>query len=718
MIGPVTASPGQNGVLNLDLSSVVPTSATAVVFNLTATDVTKDTYITVFPSDLGQPLASNLSVAAGQTRSNLVTVVMDPTRTVELAEFGSSVDLVADVAGYYSSDAGSGYAPITPVRVLDTRDGSGPVGPGGIHTVDLSSYVPAGTNAVTFNLTATDVTSGTYVTAYPDTASRPLASNLNLAAGDTRPGLVTVALGADRKVDLYNFAGSVDLIVDLAGYYAPGQGEKFFPLSPYRALDTRDFNGNPSANTVGPNTARVLDLSAWLPPSAQAVVFDLTGTNTTNGTYVSAYPDGGQRPIVSNLNLVAGQTASNLSAVTIGSGSKIDLYNLNGNVDVLVDLAGYFAAPAPACTSGCAYAWGANGQGGQLGNGTSGNWDATPGAIPLSGVTQISGGDAGGAALRSDGTVWAWGSGPNVSVFIPPSDGTFNGYSVLPVRIPGLSGIKAVAGSLDHGYALAGDGTVWAWGDNSISAPNGTASTAPVRVPGPTDVVAIGSSDYNGYAVTASGAVWSWGGDRSGTLGSGPLPPSQSVAAPAQISGLTGVVGIAASDDVVASVKSDGTVWTWGESLAGTSPTGVDETPAQVPGLTGISAVGVTDDQNDGLSGGAAYALRKSDGTVWSWGNNLSGQLGDGNLTSSKVPVQVSGLSGVSAISGGFTVTTALKSDGTVWAWGTSREGELGTGASGPLTEVPVAVPGLSGVTALANGGNHRDDGVSLALVP
>lgn len=709
VIGPVTAPPGSNGTLKLDLSSAVPASATAVVFNLTATDVTKDTYITVFPSDLHQPLASNLSVAAGETRSNLVTVVLDPSRAVDLAEFASSVDLVADLAGYYSSDStGSGYAPITPTRVIDTREGTGPVGSGGTLSVDLSSYVPAGTNAVTFNLTATNVTAGTYVTAYPDGETRPLASNLNLVAGDTRPGLVTVALGADRKVDLYNFAGSLDLIVDLAGYYAPGQGEKFFPLSPYRAFDTRDVNGNPTANTLGANTTRALDLSKWLPSSAQAVVFDFTGTNTTDGTYVSAYPDGAQRPIVSNLNLAPGQTASNLSAVTIGSDGKIDLYNLNGNVDVLVDIAGYFAAPAQACTSGCAYAWGSNSDSGQLANGTSGNWDATPAAIPLSGVTQISGGLGGGAALRSDGTVWAWGlgSGDGLPSNVPGPDGTFSGYSVLPVQVAGLSGIKAVTGTYATGLALAGDGTVWSWGS----------LTTPTQIAGPTDVVAIASNDYDYYAVTASGTVWSWGGVY-GPLGTGATPSGTS-APPTQLPGLTGVVGIAASDGVVATVKSDGTVWTWGDSLTGTSPSGTDETPVQVPGLTGIGSVGVSSSVIEGYGGDAAYAVRKSDGTVWAWGHNSTGELGDGNLNSSKTPVQVSGLTGVVAVSGGINTQTALKSDGTVWAWGTSVRGELGSGASGNSAEVPIAVPGLSGVTALAEGGTTGDEGVSFALVP
>lgn len=708
--GGSTGPVGANGYLGLDLSSIVPSTATAVVLNVTATDTTAGTYVTVYPSGSAMPLASNLNLVAGETRPNLVTVALNPSRNVTLYNFAGSVDLIADVAGYYSSDqSGSDFTSVSPTRVLDTRNGNGPVGPNGTVTVDLSGQVPAGTTAVTFNLTATDVTDGTYVTAYPDTlGSPPSASNLNVVGGETRANLVTVQLGADRKVTLYNFAGSVDLVADLAGYYAPGQGQPFYSLAPYRALDTRDFNGNSTANTLGPNGTRVLDLSAWLPSSATAVVFNFTGTNTTTGTYLSAYPDGTPRPTASNVNLTGNQTAPNLTTVTIGGDHKIDLYNLSGNTDVLVDLAGYFATPVAPCGQNCIDAWGSNGRFGQLADGSSGNWSPTPSAVAgLSGVTQVSGGETGGVALRSDGTVWAWGLENGLGT----ANGTTAGFAPVPVQVSGLSGIVTVAGDDQDGYALGGDGTLWAWGadtdDQLGDGMPGSGTLTPEKVPGMTGVTAIAATGLNAYAVKSDGTVWAWGAEFSGALGNG-TNGSQS-SPPVQVTGLTGVVGIAAGGNREEVVKSDGTVWEWGQESANNT---VDTTPVQVSGLSGITKVAA------GYS--ALYALRGSDGTVWAWGWNESGELGNGTETSSETPTQVSGLTGVTAIAAGFSTGTAVKSDGTVWTWGYGEFGELGSNVSAAdsHTDVPVQVPGLSGITSVSTGGNLNDGGTQYALGP
>lgn len=709
-VGPVAAG----GVVILDLSSVLPSAATSVVLNLTATDVTDPTYVTAFPGDGQQGTASNLNLVAGETRSNLVTVVVSQSKQVVLRNFAGTVDLIADLAGYYSDDpGGAGFSALSPTRVLDTRDGNGPVGPKGTVTIDLSGQVPAGTVAVTFNLTATDVTDPTYVTAFPDTlSSPPTASNLNVVTGETRASLVTVKLDTDRKVTLYNFAGSVDLVADLAGYYAAGTGDPFYSLSQYRALDTRNYQGQSTANTLGANQTRALDLSRWLPASAHAVVFNYTGTNTTMPTYLSAFPDGATRPTASNVNLVAGQTAPNLSVVSIGADRKIDLYNFAGNADVLVDLAGYFATPQPECASRCLDAWGTNGSYGQLGDGNSGNATATPtSAAGLSGVTAVSGGANGAVALRSDGTVWSWGMSP----YIGSADGTTPGFSPVPVQVPGLSGIVGVAGDSLTGYALAGDGTVWSWGNNSVGqlgyVTTAPATTTPAKVPGITGVTQIVATGLDAYVVKSDGTVWAWGDLDDGALGNGSDGNGTQGSIPVQVSGLANVTSVAATAagfPHVIAVESDGSVWQWGQSVNDQS---VATVPVQVAGLSGIGAVGA------GVW--SLYAVRKSDGTVWAWGNNSTGQLGDGSTDNSATPVQVSGLTGVTAISAGL-LATALKSDGTVWGWGYSSTGGLGTGGdTETYNTTPVRIAGLIGVTALSNGGGLGSWGdTEYALTP
>jgi hypothetical protein len=118
----------------------------------------------------------------------------------------------------------STYTSVSPVRVLDTRNDKGPVGAGGTITLDLSSRVPDSATAVVLNVTGVAPTAGTFVTVYPAGITRPNSSNLNLTPGDTRPIQVTVSLGSNRSVSLFNNAGSVHLLADLTGYYASGSG--------------------------------------------------------------------------------------------------------------------------------------------------------------------------------------------------------------------------------------------------------------------------------------------------------------------------------------------------------------------------------------------------------------------------------------------------------------------------------------------------------------
>ncbi len=161
-------------------------------------------------------------------------------------------------------------------------------------------------------------------------------------------------------------------------------------------------------------------------------------------------------------------------------------------------------------------------------------------------------------------------------------------------------------------------------------------------------------------------------------------------------------------------LKEDGTVWAWGRNSFGALGNGTETdspAPVQVSGLTGVVAISAACEYNIAL---------KSDGTVWSWGSNEYGGLGNGSKTNSNVPVQVTGLIGVTAIAGGSDHTLALKSDGTVWTWGNNSFGQIGDGTKNnefskndPDNDqlTPVQVSGLSGVRAIAASRGH-----SLAL--
>jgi hypothetical protein len=223
--GVAKAKVGPAGTVGLRVAGVagVPTSGvTGVVVNVTATGGTSSSYVTVYPDGSPRPAVSNLNFGAGETFPNLVVVpVVDG--KVDFYNNAGSVNLIADITGYFSS-SGSVEHNAGPVRVMDTRDGTGvrkgTVGAAAKVTLTVGGRngVPVNATAVVLNVTATGGTSSSYVTVYPDGTTRSSASNLNFTAGETIPNLVVVPV-VDGKVDFYNNAGSVHLIADLTGYF-------------------------------------------------------------------------------------------------------------------------------------------------------------------------------------------------------------------------------------------------------------------------------------------------------------------------------------------------------------------------------------------------------------------------------------------------------------------------------------------------------------------
>jgi hypothetical protein len=217
---------GKGGVPGIGVS--------AVVLNVTVTSPSAAGYLTVFPSGTVRPVASNLNFVAGQTVPNRVIVKVGTNGMVSIFNFQGSVDVVADVGGWFvdaasnPSATGVAFNGLTPKRILDTRPpGKGPVGPGGTITVQVAAMggVPAMTSAapptaVVLNVTVTDTTTASYLTVWPDGTGRPTASDLNWVAGQTVPNLVVVKLGANGMVDVYNLAGSTDVVIDVVGWYS------------------------------------------------------------------------------------------------------------------------------------------------------------------------------------------------------------------------------------------------------------------------------------------------------------------------------------------------------------------------------------------------------------------------------------------------------------------------------------------------------------------
>ncbi|MGJ0154581.1 hypothetical protein ACR3S4_14645 [Streptomyces sp. CH8.1] len=352
--GAVKQRVGPGGVVTLQVAGVkgVPASGvTAVVMNVTAVQPTEAGHVMVYPNGQPRPSVSNLNFAPGQIVPNLVTVPVVNGK-VDLRNNAGSVDLIADVTGYYTDQAGAGSAfnPVTPARFLDTRDGTGAakqrVGPGGVVTLQVAGVkgIPAsGVTAVVMNVTAVQPTEAGHVTVYPNGQAAPGVSNLNFTPGQIVPNLVTVPV-VNGKVDLRNNSGSVDLIADVTGYYA-ATGSAFSAGAPVRLLDTRDGTGARAGAVGGGGIVSLLVAGVEGVPltGVTAVVLNVTVTNPSQDGHLIVHPHGTGRPNVSNLNYTAGQTVSNLVVVPVVDG-RVTFFNNSGSVDVIADLNGYFTS--------------------------------------------------------------------------------------------------------------------------------------------------------------------------------------------------------------------------------------------------------------------------------------------------------------------------------------------------------------------------------------
>ena len=251
------------------------------------------------------------------------------------------------------------YVPLNPARVLDTRDGTG----GNISALSSQAMTevkvtgvggvpPTGATAVVLNVTVDAPISSGFITAWPSGEGQPTVSNLNYIAGQTVPNLVTVKLGANGRVNLYNSEGFTHLVADVVGYYtAASQGctGLFTAVTPGRVLDTR--NGTGQGGLVAPvGAGRTINVAvtggAFGVPATgvSGVALNVTVDQPTSAGYLTVWPTGDVQPLASSHNFVAGLTVANLVLAKVGTGGQVSIFNSAGSTHVVADVVGYFSA--------------------------------------------------------------------------------------------------------------------------------------------------------------------------------------------------------------------------------------------------------------------------------------------------------------------------------------------------------------------------------------
>jgi hypothetical protein len=514
------------------------------VANVTVTDTTSGGFLTVWPADLAQPLASSLNWPAGATVGNLVTVPVSASGQISIYNSAGATEVIVDVDGYVAS-AASGTAglsePLAPSRICDTRASavSGitdqctgkTLGAASTLTVQVTGEggVPStGVSAVVANVTVTDTTSAGFLTIWPVGQPEPLASSLNWAAGATVGNLVTVPVSASGQISIYNSAGASDVVVDVESWFTDGSnpgatGGSVTPVPPSRICDTRasavsGITDQCTGKTLGAaNTLTVQVGGEGGVPSTgmSAVVAHVAVTDTTSAGFLTVWPTGQSQPLASSLNWPAGATVGNLVTVPVSASGGISIYNSSGTTDVIVDVVGYM-------TSGGGLSWSATSLG------TSHN--SVSCVSPTFCMDAISGGDistwngsswSAPQAIYADPTFWQSADGPmpiscvstSFCVVAASTDAfIWNGSTwSAPLVVDSGSNyfISLSCGSTTLCVVVDFEGNAMTWNGSTWSAPlDVDSSNSP-------DSVSCASAsfcvvvDQEGNALTWDGSTWS-----------------------------------------------------------------------------------------------------------------------------------------------------------------------------------------------------------------
>ncbi len=342
----------------------VPSGAVAITANVTVTGQTAAGWLAIGPTD-GTPDSSTVNFPVGDTRANGVTVALSPAGTLNAyfgAKAGARTDFIIDVTGYFIGSSGDGYVQFGPHRILDTRPGPGNYGltgkfvagtPRKIQVAGIAGLPSSGVVAVTGNVTAISPSAKGYVYLSPASTSSPSSSTVNFPAGDIRANNVVVPVADDGTLAAVYISptggATVDLVLDITGYFVASGGAVYHTLAPARIVDSRQARGVDGGFTA--NSAKTLTVwGTWgVPANAVALAANLTVTGQTAGGFAAMGPAISASTQFSNLNFPVADNRANGATVPLSTSGQLSLIYVarsGATTHLIVDIAGYYANPA------------------------------------------------------------------------------------------------------------------------------------------------------------------------------------------------------------------------------------------------------------------------------------------------------------------------------------------------------------------------------------
>jgi hypothetical protein len=350
--GPIQGGTSRDFPIPQEGGCNVPTSAAAYSLNVSVVPQGSLGYLTIWPTGEGRPVVATLNSIDGRIKADAAIVPAGTNGAVSVY-VTQTANVILDINGYFAAASGSTLAfyPLPPCRIADTRTSSYPPGLGppflsGLHERQFpilnatSCNIPASAEAYSLNFSVVPHGGLGYMTVWPTGQSRPLVSTLNDIPGTIIANAAIVPAGTTGQISVYP-SNDTDLIIDINGYFAPPGtgGLSLYAVAPCRVIDTRQL-GPPFSGTLTP-PVNVTGSFCGPPATAQAYVFNATVVPTGALGYLTLWPDGQTKPLVSTLNALDGSITNNMAIVPSTNG-KVDAF-ASGITQLILDISSYFA---------------------------------------------------------------------------------------------------------------------------------------------------------------------------------------------------------------------------------------------------------------------------------------------------------------------------------------------------------------------------------------